>query len=191
MRTLIVTAHPSSKGFTHQIAEAYKKGKESKGDAVEILDLYKTGLKQDFLRFEDIRADLAKPDPVREAIQAKITAADNIVFVHPLWWVNPPAIMKNFIDVNFSAHYAFKYVNGKPVGLLKGKTASVFITCDGSLWMYLLMAMPFMTIWKYPILMLCGLKVQAFKVFDKKLFRTEAEKDKFLKKVERIAIRSK
>ncbi len=187
MKTLIVTAHPSSKGFTHQIAEAYKKGKEAKGDTVEILDLYKTDLKQDFLRFEDIRADLSKPDSVREQIQQKITSADNIVFVHPMWWVNPPAIMKNFIDVNFSAHFAFKYVNGKPVGLLKGKTASVFITCDGSLWIYRLLAMPFKTIWKYPVLMLCGLKVETFKVFDKKFSRTEEEKQKFLACVEKIA----
>lgn len=190
MHTLIVTAHPSSKGFTHQIAEAYKKGKEAKGDTVEILDLYKTELQQGYLSFENIREDLSKPDPIREAMQSKIVKADNIVFIHPLWWLGTPAIMKNYIDVNFSAHFAFKYVNGKPVGLLQGKTAAVFITCDGSLWLYRLLALPFKTIWKYPILMLCGLKVKAFEVFDRKLFRTEGEKDKFLHKVELIAKRT-
>ncbi|MBU3668419.1 MAG: NAD(P)H-dependent oxidoreductase [Candidatus Taylorbacteria bacterium] len=190
MHTLIVKAHPSSKGFTHRIADAYKRGKESKGDTVEVLDLYKTDLQQPFLAFENIREDLSKPDPVRAQIQEKITKADNIVFVHPLWWVGMPAILKNFIDVNFSAHFAFKYVNGRPVGLLKGKTSSVFITCDGSLWIYRLLTMPFKTIWKYPILRLCGLKVQAFEVFDKKLFRSEAEQEAFLKKVESIAVRS-
>jgi NAD(P)H dehydrogenase (quinone) len=187
MKTLLVTAHPSSLGFTHRIAEAYKKGRESIGDTVEVLDLYKTELKQDFLRFEDIRADLSKPDPIREQIQAKITEASNIVFVHPLWWVNPPAILKNFIDVNFSAHFAFKYVAGKPVGLLQGKTASVFITCDGSLWLYRLLAMPFKTIWKYPVLMLCGLKVKHFEVFDKKFKKTPEEQENFLRKVESLA----
>ncbi len=186
MKTLIVTAHPSSKGFTHQIAEAYKKGKESKGHSVEILDLYKTDLKQDYLRFEDIREDLAKPDPVRDAMRAKITEADDIVFVHPMWWVSMPAIMKNFIDVNFGARFAYRYINGRPVGLLKGKTASVFITCDGSIWIYRILGMPFKIIWKYPVLKLCGFKVNAFKVFDKKLFRTEAEQQKFLAKVEKI-----
>ena len=25
---------------------------------------------------------------------SKITAADNIVFIHPMWWFSPPAIMK-------------------------------------------------------------------------------------------------
>ncbi|MCF7865614.1 MAG: NAD(P)H-dependent oxidoreductase [Candidatus Pacebacteria bacterium] len=194
MNTLIVTAHPSSKGFTHQIAEAYKKGREAKAlalgiadtSSVEILDLYKTDIKQDFLRYEE-KADMGNPDPAREAMQAKITAADNIVIVHPMWWVSPPAIMKNFIDVNFAAHFAFRYINGKPVGLLTGKTAAVFITCDGPRWLYWLIAMPFRTIWIHGILQYCGLKVKAFKLFDRKMFRTEDEKTAFLQKVEKIA----
>lgn len=196
MKTLIVTAHPSSKGFTHQIAEAYKKGREAKAlalgiadtSSVEIFDLYKTEIKQDFLRYEE-RSDMAKPDPDREVMQAKITAADNIVFIHPMWWVSPPAILKNFIDVNFAAHFAFRYIDGKPVGLLKGKTAAVFITCDGPRWLYWLIVMPFRTIWIHGILQYCGLKVKAFKLFDRKMFRTEEEKAKFLQKVEKIAMK--
>lgn len=194
MNTLIVTAHPSSKGFTHQIAEAYKKGREAKAEklgvaaesSVEILDLYKTDIKQDFLRYEE-KSDMAMPDPAREAMQAKITAADNIVLIHTMWWVSPPAIMKNFIDVNFAARYAFRYVNGSPVGLLRGKTAAVFIACDGPRWLYWLIAMPFRTIWIHGIIQLCGIKVKAFKLFDRKMFRTEAEQKAFLIKVENIA----
>ncbi len=205
MKTLIVTAHPSSKGFTHQIAEAYKKGREAKfaqlkaakandaagaADAseysVEILDLYKTDIRQDFLRYEE-KSDMAKPDAAREAMQAKIAAADNIVMIHPMWWVSPPAIMKNFIDVNFAAHFAFRYINGRPVGLLKGKTAAVFITCDGPRWLYWLIAMPFRTIWIHGILQYCGLKVKAFKLFDRKMFKTEEQQRAFLAKVEKIA----
>lgn len=188
MKTLIITAHPSSKGFTHQIANAYKEGRESKGHQVEILDLYKTDLKQDFLRYEE-RSDMGNPDPIRDQMHAKITEADNVVFVHPMWWVGMPAIMKNFIDVNISARFAFRYVNGNPVGLLKGKTASVFITCDGVWWKYMLIAMPFYTIWRFGILELCGFKLKAFKVFYKKFARSEEDKLKFLEKVKRIAQR--
>ena len=187
MKSLIVTAHPSSKGFTHSIAAAYKKGRESMGHTVEILDLYKTDLKQDYFKFEDLKEDSMKPDAVRDAMQAKIKEADDIVIIHPLWWIGAPAILKNYIDVNFSAHFAFKYVNGRPVGLLPGKTAHVFITCDGSKWIYRILAMPFKTIWKYGILGLCGLKVKTFSLFDKKMMRTEAEKEAYLIKVEHIA----
>jgi len=182
----IVTAHPSSKGFTHQIAAAYKKGHEAIGNTVEIMDLYKTDLKQGYLTYED-RSDLKQPDPIRSAIQEKITAADEIVFVHPMWWISVPAIMKNFIDNNISAGYAFRYVNGRPVGLLKGKSSRVFITCDGSFFLYSLIAMPFWTIWRFGILGLCGLKVHGPHVFFQKFKKTEEQKQAFLNKVEKLA----
>jgi NAD(P)H dehydrogenase (quinone) len=179
-RSLVITAHPSSKGFTHQIAEAYKKGVESVGGSVEILDLYKTDLKQDFLRFESPK-EIA-PNPARTAIQEKITAADEIVFIHPLWWLGPPAILKNFLDQNISAHFAFRYVNGKLEGLLKGKTSCVFITCDGKRWLYTLMAMPFWSIWKFAVIEYCGMKLRAFKIMDKKTWAPQAKLDAFLRK---------
>ncbi len=181
---LIITAHPSSLGFTHKIAERYKLGLESAGGTAEILDLYKTDLKQPFLTFETPR-DIA-PDAARTAIQAKISSADELVFIHPLWWLGAPAIMKNFLDQNISAHFAFQYVNGKLVGLLKGKTASVFITCDGSMFLYTLMAQPFRLIWQFAIIGYCGMKTRAFKVLDKKTWRSEGDKEAFLKKVEQI-----
>lgn len=187
MKTLIVTAHPSSKGFTHQIAEAYKRGRVAKGHEVEILDLYKAP-KQDFLRYEE-KSDLAASDPLRDEMQKKIADAEHIVFVHPLWWVAPPAILKNFIDVNFAARFAFRYINGKKVGLLKGKSTSVFITCDGPWWIYWLIAKPFYTIWRFGILEYCGMKVKAFKLFDRKLFKSEKQQQAFLQKVEKIGRR--
>ena len=186
MHTLIITAHPSSKGFTHRIAAAFSRGRTETGHTVEILDLYKTDLKQDYLNFENIRE--IPVDPIRVALQAKITGADEIVLVHPLWWMGPPAIMKNFLDNNLMARFAYRYLEGgKRVGLLKGKKAKVFITCDGPLYIYLLLAMPFWTIWFFGVLTFCGMKVTSFKLFDQKMKRSEAECDAFLKKVEKIA----
>jgi putative NADPH-quinone reductase len=53
MKKLIITANPSSKGFTHKIADKLNELSLAKNDEVEILDLYKTKLKQDFLRYEE------------------------------------------------------------------------------------------------------------------------------------------
>ncbi len=186
MRSLIITAHPSSKGFSHRIADAYKKGREENGHEVEVLDLYKPENYQDYLRYEE-RSDMAKPDAKREAMQAKIAAADDLVFIHPMWWVSMPAVMKNFLDVNFAAHFAFKYVNGRPVGLLKGKTGSVFITCDSPWYIYMLIAMPFESIWRLAIIRFCGLKGKAFKVFYSRLFTTPKRDQAFLDMVYKIA----
>lgn len=190
-KTLIITAHPSSKGFTHQIAAAFKESREKAsgkkamaagGTTVEILDLYKTDLKQGFLTFENIREMPA--DPVRDALQKKILEADELVFIHPMWWLSPPAIMKNFLDNNFGARFAYKYeLGGKRVGLLGPRTARVYITCDGPLWIYILLALPFWSIWSLGILHFCGLKVKSFSVFDKKRLRTEKEMEHYLRKV--------
>lgn len=205
-RVLVITAHPSSKGLTHRIAEAYKRGAESVGTEVEILDLYKAeeqGMKQGFLKYENIRE--TPTDEVKTIMQQKIAAADELVFVHPLWWMGPPAILKNWIDVNFSARFAFRYEarkgfwgtligffagwlvgEGKRVGMLKGKTACVFITCDGSFWLYFMMALPFWSIWHFATLYYCGIKMRSFRVMDRKTFRPEADWEIFLKKVEKI-----
>jgi hypothetical protein len=40
MRILIVTAHPASWGFTHKIADTYKKTAETHGHEVFVMDLY-------------------------------------------------------------------------------------------------------------------------------------------------------
>lgn len=117
MNTLIITAHPSQESFTHTIAETYRENSELEGRQVEILDLYTTELKQDFLRFDKM-SNFGK-DKITQAMQQKIEWAEEIVFIFPVWWADTPAIMKNWIDCNFTAGFAFNYVNGKPVGLLK------------------------------------------------------------------------
>lgn len=163
MKTLIVTSHPSSAGFTHAIAGVIKEEREKKGAEVEIFDLYKTDLKQDFLRFENIR-ELAA-DPVRTAIQAKITEANEIIFIHPVWWISMPAIMKNFLDQNLTSHFAYQYIDGKRHGLLKGKTTRVYVTCDMSIWLYALLGFPFVPTWVVGVLIYCGLEVKNFSIF--------------------------
>jgi putative NADPH-quinone reductase len=183
MKSLVITAHPSSLGFTHKIAESYKLGVENSGGEVEILDLYKESEKQGYLYFENIKEPSV--DILRDSYQKKITEANNIVLIHPLWWGGMPAIMKNFIDCNFTPRFAYRYINGRPVGLLKGKTASVYITCDGSIWIYRILAIPFKVIWRFIILGLCGFKVKRISVLDKKFKRTESELNKFLEKVKK------
>jgi len=184
---LIITAHPSSRGFTHKIADAYKSVSEENNHTVEVMDLYKTDLKQDFLKFEDPR-EMKNPNPTREAIQAKMTWANEIVFVHPMWWVGPPAIMKNFLDNNLTSGFAYKYSpEGKRIKLLKAKTARVFITCDGPMYLYWLIAKPFWTIWHFGVLDFCGVKVKGIDVLDKKFKRTDSEKERFLDKVKSLA----
>ena len=190
MHTLIITAHSSSKGFTHRIATSFAKGLESNNKTFEILDLYKTDLKQDFLRFENIRE--LPEDENQIAIQNKISLADEVVFVHPIWWGGMPAILKNFVDQNITPGFGYKYQkdqNGKTqtVKLLSGKSARVFMTCDNVMWQYIMIGVPFVSIWFFFILDFCGLDVKSITVFDKMRKRSEGELNNLEQKVESIS----
>ena len=55
MKRLLIIAQPSSKGFTHQILQTYKKACLWYGDDVEVLDLYKKENYQPYLEFEDMK----------------------------------------------------------------------------------------------------------------------------------------
>lgn len=185
MKILIITAHPSEHGFTHKIAEVYKKASEKKENIVEVMDLYDTKIKQDFLNFDDIKK--IKITSEMQFIQNKILWADELVFVFPIWWTDAPAIVKNFFDTNFSSGFAFKYENKKPVGLLNGKTAKIFATCDGPGFYYRFPIIPLRLIWGKARLGFCGIKLEKFVIFDKMRTRDEKQREKMLKSVEHSA----
>lgn len=84
MRKLIVIAQPSSKGFTYEILNTYKKKSQDLGDKVRVLDLYKKKNYQPYLEFQDMKK--LYDDPNRERIQKSIKWADEIVFIFPIWW---------------------------------------------------------------------------------------------------------
>lgn len=163
MNTLIITAHPAAKGFTHVIANTYKENSELEGRQVELLDLYTTDLKQDFLRFENMK-EIHK-DVITQKMQEKIDWAEEIVFVFPVWWADTPAILKNWMDCNLTAGFAFKYENGEPVGLLKGKTARIFATSGAPSFVYTLFPLSYKLLWGMLRLGFCGMKTTSIKVF--------------------------
>lgn len=186
-KTLIITAHPSSRGLTHGIANVVSDARKEKGVEVEILDLYKTDLKQGFFEYENIREIPA--DPNRDALQKKIMEANELIFVHPIWWLSMPAIMKNFIDNNIQSRFAYRYIEGKRVGLLKGKTARVYVTCDAPRWLYLFLAVPYFTVWVAGILVFCGIKVDSFTVIRNRAFKDDNERTKYLAKLKKRSFR--
>ena len=177
-KTLIIVGHPSKKGFSHKIAKTIAENV----DSAEILDLYDSENAQNFLTFDDPhRLD---GDEMREKMQKKIAAADEIVFVFPIWWGDMPAIVKNFFDQNFTSGFAFRYENGKPIGLLKGKTARIFSTADFEFPIFFKIFAG--ALWKIGRLHFCGISLKNFTILGGKHKKTPAELDAFLEKVAAI-----
>jgi NAD(P)H dehydrogenase (quinone) len=130
-----------------------------------VIDLYRCEKQQSFLAFED-----AHNIPMTEEkayFQAKIKKADELVFVFPYWWGSAPAIMQNFIAWNFSKGFAFHYVNGRPQGLLQGKTVKIFSTSGAPTFVYMITGARrwLKNTWKSQIVEFCGMKLTSFELF--------------------------
>lgn len=176
MHSLIIKAHPRTDGFTHKIAETYKKKQEEQGNTVTLLDLCAPENIQSYT--EMISASRIVEDETTKKMQELIKNADEIVWVFPVWWMDCPAIMKNFWDRNFTSWFAFKYnENGKVDKLLTGKTTKVYATAGGPGFIIGFLMGLIWKLWRFGFI---GLKTTDFRVFGNFPKRTEEEKQKFL-----------
>lgn len=188
MKILIVKAHPSPLGHVHKIAETYANAKKAKdNNEVKIIDLYAVENREEFLRFDNIRE--MKTLPEQKKFEQEILWADEVVLVHPIWWGMPPAIMMNWVDLTFWAHFAYQYLpDGSMKPLLTGKTAKVFATSGGPSWWYHLPILPIRQFWFLTLFRSVGIKGTDFRVcgnLDKWHGpRADAHFAEFLKEVE-------
>ena len=162
---LIIVANPRVQSLSFSIANRYKELALKNTHEVEIVDLYKDENQQSFFTYEN--AD--KPQSTKEMkyYQAKITKADEIVFIFPYWWGSMPAILKNFFDWNFSAGFAFEYVNSRPKGMLNDKKVKIFTTTGAPYFLYMLTGAHrrLKNMFKEEIVEFCGMKLEEFNVF--------------------------
>ena len=162
---LIIVAHPVETSFSFAMANRYKELALQKGYPVEVIDLYRDQHRQGFLTFDkDYRKN---PSPEMRYYQEKIAGADELVFVFPYWWGGFPAILKNFIDWNFSKGFAYETKGHHTQGLLKGKTVKIFTTTYAPSWYYRLTGARkrFKNTVKKQIVEFCGMKLAGFKMF--------------------------
>lgn len=181
MNKLIVVANPSTKWFSHRIASRYLELSENNWDKVEIIDLYKTALRQDFLNYERKR-DIWS-DEITGEIQKKILWADKTVLIFPIWWADAPAIMKNFFDCNFTSWFAYKRVGRSLKWLLSNKSSELFCTCWAPSFVYRIFPISLRITWWWMKLNSCGIKLDRITIFWNIETRSEEEKENILKNI--------
>ena len=134
-KVLIINGHPNEHSFCYSIAEAHGKGSISIGNEVEILHLkdlqFDLNLRNGFSKDSELEHDL-------KMSQQKISWANHIVIIHPVWWGSIPALLKGFFDRVLLPGFAFKYKENSPMWdkLLTGKTGHIIYTCDTPIWFY-------------------------------------------------------
>ena len=161
--TLIISAHPSSAGFTHQAVAQVKAAKEAAGHMVEVVDLY-TERPLSFLKFES-KDDIVTNDVIKE-YQNQVGRADEIFFIYPCWWGDCPSIMRNWFDLVFAKGFAFKYAKRRPVGLLQGKDCFVIMTTGTPARIYSLLGVSrsMKRIWNTTRIKFCGMRLRGLLV---------------------------
>jgi len=91
-RHLIVLGHPRPGSFNHQVAEAYRQTAQDCWHNAEIRDLYALG-------FDPLlRSDMGGSSADVEQELALVRACDVLVFVYPIWFGTPPAIIKGYVE---------------------------------------------------------------------------------------------
>jgi len=166
MNSLIITAHPSTISITKKIAEVYFAIKLENGTSVELIDLYRSDNFQSFLHFEN-KNELTQETREQQYYQNKIIEADELVFIFPLWWGGMPAIMKNWIDWNFSECFILNCSNNKNHKLLKNKKVKIFATSSASNLLYFFtgLSLAIKHIFQKNFIEYCGMTLEEFHIF--------------------------
>jgi len=134
MNMLVIYTYPNHKSLSHAFLEKVIQGSKENPNikGLQVLDLYEEGFNP-LLEFNEHkrRRDMHR-DPQLEKYRNQITWADKIVFVYPIWWGRPPAMLMGYIDQLFAANFAYRDKKGLfPEGLLKGKSVICVSTMKG------------------------------------------------------------
>jgi NAD(P)H dehydrogenase (quinone) len=127
-KVLIILGHPDNNSLNFSLADSLESEVSKSGHDCRRINLgdldFNPNLKKGYKETQELEDDLKKS-------QEDILWSDYLIFVFPIWWYNLPGIFKGFIDRVFLPGFAFKYKNGIPRGLLKGKK-SIIVCTSGS-----------------------------------------------------------
>lgn len=134
MKTLIIYTYPNHKSLNYAFLQEVIKGCNENPyiKELQVVDLYEEKFNP-LLEFNEHkrRRDMYR-DSHLEKYREQITWADKIVFVYPIWWGRPPAMLMGYIDQLFAANFAYKDKKGLfPDGLLAGKSVVCISTMKG------------------------------------------------------------
>ncbi|MGB3386634.1 MAG: NAD(P)H-dependent oxidoreductase [Pseudaminobacter sp.] len=148
MNVLIVYAHPEPTSFCAALRDEAVEAIRHTGHEAVVSDLYGEGFnpvagRHDFLAVADARRFHYQSEQLHAANgsgfsqelsreQARVERADAIIFLFPLWWGGPPAILKGWIDRVLA--YGFAYIDGYrfETGLFKHKRSLLCVTTGGT-----------------------------------------------------------
>lgn len=134
MNTLIVYTYPNHNSLNYAFLEKVIQGCQENEliDKYQVLDLYEEQFDPVLIFNENKRRRDMYKDPKLEKYREQLLWANQIVFVYPIWWGRPPAMLLGYIDQMFASNFAYRDTGGLfPEGLLKGKSIVCVSTMKG------------------------------------------------------------
>ena len=125
-KIVVINGHPYKESFNSVIAQTYIESAVTSGAEVRYIAIGELDFNPN-LQFGYRQRMELEPDLLMAL--ADIQWSEHQVWIHPLWWLGMPAIMKGFFDRAFLPGITFKTVKGEVTkGLLEGKTARIITT---------------------------------------------------------------
>jgi len=134
MKILVIYTHPNHQSLCYSFLQKVIRGSHENPNIkeIQVLDLYEECFNPLLVFNQHKRRRDMYRDPHLEKYRQQISWADKIVFVYPIWWGRPPAMLLGYIDQLFAANFAYKDKKGLlPEGLLKGKSVVCVSTMKG------------------------------------------------------------
>lgn len=193
MKVSLILAHPSPGSFNHAIADTVTGVLREAGCDVRAHDLYAEKF-DPLLTAAELARDAVLP-PEIEAHCREALEADALVFVHPNWWSQPPAILRGWQDRVLRAGRAYRFVpdgqgGGKPEGLLRARAALVITTANTPQEKELAhLGDPLDVHWRKVVFGLCGVRDVRRLVFAPVIVSTPEQRAGWLDEVRRETLR--
>ncbi len=135
MNTLILFVNPKHDSLGGAFLQAVQRGlkKHHGKDDVRLLDLYQEQFDPVLKYGDDLRRRDMHEEPSLAPYREQLLWARRLVFIYPIWWGRPPAMLLGYFDRLMASNFAYRDLPGKifPEGLLKGKEAVCISTMKG------------------------------------------------------------
>ena len=161
---LIIYAHPNKLGHSGEYLKQIKESLNNSKISFDVIDLYEINYDPVLHPDEHYSSGNKKVNEENKKIQARIVAEDKFIFIYPTWWNNVPAVLKGFFDKIFVSGFAFKYVNNRPKGLLKGKAVIFSSTGAPRLWAKIFSKDRALKVVSKDVLKFCNIKTKTYSV---------------------------
>ena len=129
MDILIIFAHPWKHSFNATILNHIEQRLKQNGTSYRVVDLYKEQFNP-VLEETDL-STFSKglyQDPLAEKYARYLKEAKEVIFIYPIWWYGPPAIIKGFFDKVFLKNHIYSQENRGPMKGLLNLDKTIMIT---------------------------------------------------------------